>query len=134
MAYFCVAELLANVSRHSRASRAAVRINGDVAALRIIVEDNGSGGAQVGNGSGLAGLRDRLAMLDGHGAVAAHLDEASAPAVRKQRVAQVAVDPCHLHRQRLDEDPRRRGLVNRGEVFLVSRLLLCLCLSSDMLL
>ena len=65
MAYFCVAELLANVSRHSRASHAAVRIDGDSAELRIAVEDNGSGGAQVGSGSGLTGLRDRLAMLDG---------------------------------------------------------------------
>jgi signal transduction histidine kinase len=65
MAYFCVAELLANVSRHSGASHAAVRINGDAAKLQIIVEDNGSGGAEVGNGSGLTGLRDRLTMLDG---------------------------------------------------------------------
>jgi signal transduction histidine kinase len=65
MAYFCVAELLANVSRHSGASSAAVRIHGDEKELRILVEDNGSGGVQVGNGSGLIGLRDRLAMLDG---------------------------------------------------------------------
>ena len=65
MAYFCVAELLANVTRHSGASHGSVRINGDTAELRIIVEDNGSGGVQVGNGSGLTGLRDRLAMLDG---------------------------------------------------------------------
>jgi len=65
MAYFCVAELLANVSRHSGASHASVRIHGNADELRIIVEDNGSGGAQVGNGSGLTGLRDRLAMLDG---------------------------------------------------------------------
>jgi signal transduction histidine kinase len=65
MAYFCVAELLANVSRHSGAGRATVRIHGDAAELRIVVEDNGSGGAQIGNGSGLSGLRDRLAMLDG---------------------------------------------------------------------
>jgi signal transduction histidine kinase len=65
MAYFCVAELLANVSRHSGASTATVRINGDATALRIIVADNGSGGAEVGNGSGLTGLRDRLTMLDG---------------------------------------------------------------------
>jgi signal transduction histidine kinase len=65
MAYFCVAELLANVSRHSGASHGSVRINGDAAQLRITVEDNGSGGATVGNGTGLTGLRDRLAMLDG---------------------------------------------------------------------
>jgi hypothetical protein len=52
MAYFCVAELLANVSRHSGASSAAVRIHGDAKELRILVEDNGSGGVQVGNGFG----------------------------------------------------------------------------------
>ncbi|HYZ67914.1 MAG TPA: sensor domain-containing protein [Mycobacterium sp.] len=65
MAYFCVAELLANVTRHSGASQALVRIHGNADELRIIVGDNGSGGAEVGNGSGLTGLRDRLAMLDG---------------------------------------------------------------------
>jgi signal transduction histidine kinase len=65
MAYFCVAELLANVSKHSGASHAAVRVASDPRELRIVVEDNGSGGVQVGNGSGLTGLRDRLAMVDG---------------------------------------------------------------------
>lgn len=69
MAYFCVAELLANVSRHSGATAAAVRVTCEPAELRIIVEDNGCGGAQVGGGSGLAGLSDRLAMLDGSLAV-----------------------------------------------------------------
>jgi signal transduction histidine kinase len=65
MAYFCVAELLANASRHSGADQITVRITGDADELRITVEDNGSGGARVGDGSGLVGLRDRLAMLDG---------------------------------------------------------------------
>lgn len=65
MAYFCVAELLANVSKHSGASEAVVRLTSDANQLRIIVQDNGSGGVQVGNGSGLTGLADRLAMLDG---------------------------------------------------------------------
>ena len=65
MAYFCVAELLANVSKHSGASQAAVRLSSDADELRITVQDNGSGGVQVGNGSGLTGLADRLAMLDG---------------------------------------------------------------------
>ncbi len=74
MAYFCVAELLANVSRHSGASRAAVRIDSDAHELRITVEDNGSGGVQVGNGSGLTGLRDRLAMLVG-------IDRAGGPTI-----------------------------------------------------
>ncbi|MBO0678433.1 sensor domain-containing protein [Mycolicibacterium sp. S2-37] len=65
MAYFCVAELLANVSKHSEAGRASVRIHSDPADLRIVVEDDGTGGIEVANGSGLTGLRDRLAMLDG---------------------------------------------------------------------
>ena len=65
MAYFCVAELLANISRHSGADRAVVTIDGDEHQLRIAVQDNGSGGVQIGAGSGLTGLRDRLAMLDG---------------------------------------------------------------------
>ena len=69
MAYFCVAELLANVSRHSGAGRAAVRIRSDAQVLEIVVEDNGAGGAQVGAGSGLTGLRDRLAAVDGRLAV-----------------------------------------------------------------
>jgi signal transduction histidine kinase len=65
MAYFCVAELLANVSRHSGADHATVTLRSDPNELRIIVTDNGSGGVQLGAGSGLTGLRDRLAMLDG---------------------------------------------------------------------
>lgn len=65
MAYFCVAELLANVSRHSGADQASVRVSGDAHELRILVSDNGSGGVQPANGSGLTGLTERLAMLDG---------------------------------------------------------------------
>jgi signal transduction histidine kinase len=65
MAYFCVAELLTNVSRHANASQAVVRVTGDANELRITVSDNGSGGVQMGKGSGLSGLRDRLAMVDG---------------------------------------------------------------------
>ncbi|WP_235625472.1 sensor histidine kinase [Mycolicibacterium neworleansense] len=65
LAYFCVAELLANVSRHSGATQATVRLHGDADGLRITVVDNGSGGVQPANGSGLTGLADRLRMVDG---------------------------------------------------------------------
>lgn len=65
MAYFCVAELLANVSRHSGADAASVQVTTSANDLRIVVGDNGSGGAQPANGSGLTGLAERLAMLDG---------------------------------------------------------------------
>lgn len=43
LAYFCVAELLANVSRHSGATKATVRLRSDTDELQIIVSDNGSG-------------------------------------------------------------------------------------------
>lgn len=65
MAYFCVAELLANVSRHSGATEATVWLHSDGHELRIAVADNGSGGIDPARGSGLTGLTDRLRMVDG---------------------------------------------------------------------
>ncbi|MDH6195945.1 signal transduction histidine kinase [Mycobacterium frederiksbergense] len=65
LAYFCVAELLANVSRHSGATQATVWLHSDADELRIVLADNGSGGVQPANGSGLTGLADRLHMVDG---------------------------------------------------------------------
>ncbi|MET7380990.1 sensor domain-containing protein [Streptomyces sp. NPDC005526] len=65
VAYFCVAELLTNVSKHSGATKASVdaRLVGKV--LRIQVQDDGRGGATIGAGSGLSGLRERLTAVDG---------------------------------------------------------------------
>ncbi|MGV9803108.1 sensor histidine kinase [Mycobacterium sp. NPDC003449] len=65
LAYFCVAELLTNVSKHAGASRATVWLRSDADELRIAVADDGSGGVQPANGSGLTGLADRLRMVDG---------------------------------------------------------------------
>ncbi|MDV3128643.1 sensor domain-containing protein [Mycobacterium sp. 21AC1] len=65
MAYFCVAELLANVSRHSAATEATVWLHSDGHELRIAVADNGAGGIDPAKGSGLTGLTDRLRMVDG---------------------------------------------------------------------
>ena len=64
-AYFVVTEALANVARHSRASRATV--HGRVVAGKLIVEvtDDGVGGADPTAGSGLLGLADRVAVVDG---------------------------------------------------------------------
>jgi signal transduction histidine kinase len=64
-AYFFVAEALTNVARHSRASAASVRASLDAGNLRVVVGDDGIGGAGFDGGTGLAGLRDRLAALDG---------------------------------------------------------------------
>lgn len=64
-AYFVVSEALANVSKHSGAAQAAISVNANPSELLIEVSDDGSGGAHVGKGHGLAGLVDRLAGVDG---------------------------------------------------------------------
>jgi PAS domain S-box-containing protein len=63
-AYFIVAEALTNVVKHAEAARATVTARVDDGTLRIEVRDDGVGGARP-SGSGLVGLADRLAVLDG---------------------------------------------------------------------
>lgn len=65
IAYFSVAELLANVARHSQARRASVEVTDGDGRLRLAVVDDGIGGARVGAGSGLSGLSDRVRAADG---------------------------------------------------------------------
>ncbi|MGW2892257.1 sensor histidine kinase [Streptomyces griseoruber] len=65
VAYFCVAELLTNIAKHSGATQASVNADLVGELLRIKVHDNGAGGARLGAGSGLLGLRERLAAVDG---------------------------------------------------------------------
>jgi signal transduction histidine kinase len=64
IAYFVVAEALTNVAKHARATRAEVVASrhGDV--LRVVIRDDGIGGADP-QGQGLAGLADRLSGMDG---------------------------------------------------------------------
>jgi signal transduction histidine kinase len=64
-AYFAVCESLGNVAKHSRATRASVRgrLVDDV--LVVEVRDDGVGGADPTVGSGLTGLADRIAAVDG---------------------------------------------------------------------
>ena len=63
-AYFLVAEALTNVVKHASASEATVHLERDADKLRIVVTDDGVGGARAAADSGLAGLRDRLAVVD----------------------------------------------------------------------
>jgi signal transduction histidine kinase len=63
-AYFIVAEALTNVAKHARAHRAAVTAGVEYGTLQVEIEDDGVGGAE-GAGSGLLGLGDRLAVLEG---------------------------------------------------------------------
>ncbi|QTE30878.1 sensor histidine kinase [Pengzhenrongella sicca] len=65
VAYFVVSESLTNIARHSGAAHAAVRIERAGDQLRVEVADDGRGGAAETPGGGLAGLRDRVAAVDG---------------------------------------------------------------------
>jgi signal transduction histidine kinase len=64
-AYFAVAEVLANVVRHSGASHAWVNLRHADDRLVVTVIDDGSGGADPDAGTGLHGIRRRLAAFDG---------------------------------------------------------------------
>ena len=66
IAYFCTAELLANVAKHSTARRAMVEVVHVPGLLRVRVSDDGPGGARPVDGSGLAGLAERVRTVDGH--------------------------------------------------------------------
>jgi signal transduction histidine kinase len=64
-AYFVVAEALTNVARYAKASSAEVRIARNSGYAVVEVRDDGVGGADPATGTGLRGLADRLAALDG---------------------------------------------------------------------
>ena len=64
-AYYVVAEALTNVAKYAQASSAHVRVRRDNGRALVEVSDDGIGGADAGSGSGLRGLADRVAALDG---------------------------------------------------------------------
>jgi signal transduction histidine kinase len=63
--YFVVSEALTNVAKYANAGRATVTVRGDGDNIVVEVTDDGVGGADLAAGSGLRGLSDRLAALDG---------------------------------------------------------------------
>jgi signal transduction histidine kinase len=65
IAYFCAAELLANAAKHSFANKIAVRVAGARDVLLLSVADDGTGGADPARGTGLSGLTQRVAVVDG---------------------------------------------------------------------
>ena len=75
VAYFTVSEALANVAKHAQATQAQVTVTRTGDLLRIVVTDNGRGGAAIpadidgaappGGGTGLRGLAQRAASVDG---------------------------------------------------------------------
>jgi len=78
--YFAVSEALANVAKHASAHRVAIRLwradddGSKSGVVRCQIDDDGNGGALIVPGHGLAGLRDRLAGVDGRLDVAVNAD------------------------------------------------------------
>jgi signal transduction histidine kinase len=64
-AYFVVSEALVNIAKYARATEAAVAVRRANGRLIVDVTDDGVGGADARGGSGLRGLADRVAALDG---------------------------------------------------------------------
>jgi signal transduction histidine kinase len=64
-AYFVVAEALTNVAKYSHASHATVGVTRDNGRVTVEVADDGVGGADPDHGTGLRGLADRIAVLEG---------------------------------------------------------------------
>src|SRR5829696_1183395 len=68
-AYYVVAEMLTNATKHAHASTVHVDVAGTDGVLHVSVRDDGVGGAEPARGSGLVGLRDRVEALGGTVAV-----------------------------------------------------------------
>ena len=64
-AYYVVSEALTNTAKHARASAAEVGVAAGDGVLHVRVRDDGRGGAALGRGSGLVGLKDRVEALGG---------------------------------------------------------------------
>ncbi|MGH3068805.1 MAG: histidine kinase [Streptosporangiaceae bacterium] len=64
-AYYVAAEAITNIAKHASARSAAVTVRADARGLRVVVHDDGNGGARPEPGGGLAGLAARIRSLDG---------------------------------------------------------------------
>ena len=73
-AYFVCAEALANVAKYARATCVSCRVARGDGSLRVVVEDDGVGGADVMTGTGLRGLADRVNAVGGELRVVSPID------------------------------------------------------------
>jgi signal transduction histidine kinase len=64
-AYFVVSEALTNVAKHASATHVSVTVTNGNGRLAVEVSDDGVGGADIALGTGLRGLSDRLATIEG---------------------------------------------------------------------
>ena len=109
-AYFVVSECLANVSKHAGASSAEVSVTVHQDRVTVMVSDDGVGGAELSDGSGLQGLVDRVGAVDGTLAVhsppgrgtrvVATIPLAAAPAPRPEESPRILPDEAAEERQR----------------------------------
>ena len=83
--YFVTAEALTNVAKYAGAMSAGVSLATEPGRLRLIVRDDGAGGADPQGGTGLRGLRDRVEALDGF----LHLD--SPPGLGTTLIAEIPI-------------------------------------------
>ena len=115
--YFAVAECLANSAKHAGHQHAWVELSHDGAVLRVVVGDDGRGGADVDRGTGMRGVMRRLAAFDGTMAVSSPV---GGPTVVTLEV------PCVLRPERLvlaeDNALLRAGLTQllEGSGFVVA--------------
>ncbi|MFE4975618.1 histidine kinase [Kitasatospora sp. NPDC056651] len=65
VAYFTVSEALTNVAKHAKANRVDLSVRTAAGRLRLVISDDGVGGADPARGTGLTGLRKRAASVDG---------------------------------------------------------------------
>ena len=63
--YYLVAEALTNAIKHAQATRVTISVSAEDRRVVVEVCDDGIGGADIARGSGLRGLADRVASLDG---------------------------------------------------------------------
>jgi signal transduction histidine kinase len=64
-AYYVVSEALTNTAKHARASALQVAVEARDGGLKLLISDDGCGGADPARGSGLIGLTDRIDALGG---------------------------------------------------------------------
>ena len=63
--YFLCSEALANIAKHASASRVSVSVTTGDGQVKVLIEDDGVGGADPARGTGLRGLADRVEALEG---------------------------------------------------------------------
>ncbi|UYQ63766.1 sensor histidine kinase [Streptomyces peucetius] len=106
IAYFTVSELLQNISKHARATRASVDVWRSQDRLMLQVTDNGKGGVRLDSGGGLAGLAERLGAVDG---VLAVDSPSGGPTTITAELPWRTREACEAHAPQGAQRPREAG-------------------------